>query len=130
MKVSKTTPIMSVESIEASLPFWTDNLGYKKTLEVPHQGKLGFVILVKDDTEVMLQTQSSIRDDLPQIAAYFVPGSIALYSDVDSLDSAIEALRSAEARVIVPPRTTNYGAREIWVQNRDGNILGFAEFKK
>lgn len=128
MMISKTTPILTVESIEASLPFWITAMGYTKTVEVPHAGKLGFVILVKDGLEVMLQTQASVRDDLPQIAEYFRPGSVCLYSDVDSIEAAAKALHDVE--VIVPIRNTPYGAREIWVRNRDGNILGFAEFKK
>jgi len=127
VKINKTTPIISVESIESSLPFWTESLGYTKTVEVPHKGKLGFVILVKDGLEVMLQTQESVRDDLPQIADHFRPGSFCLYSDVDSVEAAAKALKGAQ--VIVPIRTTPYGAREIWVRNQDGNILGFAEFK-
>lgn len=128
MKIFKTTPIMSVESIESSLPFWIEAMGYTKTVEIPHRDKLGFVILVKDGLEVMLQTQGSVRDDLPQIADHFRPGSVCLYSDVDSIEGAAKALKGAE--VIVPIRTTSYGAREIWVRNPDGNILGFAEFKK
>jgi uncharacterized glyoxalase superfamily protein PhnB len=128
MKITKTTPIISVESIESSLPFWTEAMGYTKTVEVPHKGKLGFVILVKENLEVMLQTQASVRDDLPQIADYFKPGSVCLYSDVDSIESAAKAMNGAQ--VIVPLRTTTYGAREIWVRSPDGSILGFAEFKK
>lgn len=128
MKITKTTPILSVESIEASLPFWTDVLGYQKTLEVPHQGRLGFVILVKGELELMLQTHASVRDDLPQIADFFKPGSICLYSDVDSIEAASSVLK--DAKVIVPLRSTPYGAREIWIRDRDGNILGFAEHRK
>lgn len=128
MKITKTTPILSVERIETSLPFWTDTLGYKKMMEVPHDGRLGFVILEKDGLEIMLQTHASVRADQPQIADYFRPGSICLYSDVDSIDEAAAALKGAQ--VIVPLRTTPYGAREIWIRDRDGNILGFAEFKK
>lgn len=128
MKITKTTPVLSIKNIEASLPFWTDVLGYKKTVEVPHDGRLGFVILEKDGTEVMLQTHASIRDDLPQIAESLPPGSISLYSRVDSIEAAASALRNTQ--VVVPIRTTPYGAREIWVRNNDGNILGFAEFKE
>lgn len=126
MKISKTTPILCVESIEASLPFWINSLGYEKIMEIPHGSSLGFVILVKDGCELMLQTQASVKDDLPQIADYFQPGSTCLYSDVDSVEAAAKAVEGAQ--VIVPLRTTPYGAREIWVRNRDGNILGFAEF--
>lgn len=128
MKITKTTPILSVESIEASLPFWTESLGYEKVHEVSHEGRLGFVILVKGDLELMLQTHASVRDDLPQIAEFFRPGSVCLYSDVESVDAVAAAMKNAQ--VIVPIRSTPYGAREIWVRNHDGNILGFAEFKK
>lgn len=128
MKITKTTPILSVEKIETSLPFWLDALGYSKVLDVPHRDGLGFVILQKGGSEIMLQTHASVRDDLPQIADYFKPGSICLYSDVDSIEAVTVALKGA--RVLVPLRTTFYGAKEIWVQDHDGNILGFAEQKQ
>ncbi len=128
MNITKTTPILSVENIEKSLPLWTDVLGYKKVHEVSHKGRLGFVMLEKDKLEIMLQTHASVSDDMPQIADYFKPGSICLYSDVDSIDATVAALKGVQ--VIVPLRTTPYGAREVWVRDGDGNILGFAEFKR
>ena len=128
MKITKTTPILSVENIETSLPFWTDILGYKKTVEVPHNDRIGFVILEKDNNEIMLQTPASLSDDLPLLVDSFKPGSVWLYSDVDSIDAAVAALKGV--KIVVPLRTTNYGAKEIWVRNLDGNILGFAELKR
>ena len=56
----KLSPNLIVDSIEACLPFWIARLGFEKTVEVPHEGSLGFVILVRDGAEVMLQ-----RADLP-----------------------------------------------------------------
>ena len=47
MKINKTTPILCVESIEHNLPFWTQVLGYQKTVEVPHQERLGFVFTLR-----------------------------------------------------------------------------------
>jgi hypothetical protein len=63
--IKRMTPILTVESIELSLPFWIDGLGFQKTNEVPTEAGLGFVSLEKDGVELMLQTRSSVEADLP-----------------------------------------------------------------
>lgn len=75
----KLTPVLVVEEIEKSLPFWIDRLGFTKTVEVPEGSRLGFVILVKSPAEVMLQTWTSAEADAPglvpkgrTVAALFV----------------------------------------------------------
>ncbi len=65
----KITPVLIVEEIEKSLAFWVDRIGFVKTVEVPEGDRLGFVILVRDGAELMLQTAESVRKDAPQ----FVP---------------------------------------------------------
>ena len=47
----KITPVLFVDAIEPGLPFWIDKLGFTKTVEVPGEGGLAFVILVKDRRE-------------------------------------------------------------------------------
>jgi len=59
MTVTKLTPVLFVENIEAVLPFWTQHLGFIKTVEVPDDGKLGFVILQQGEIEVMYQSYAS-----------------------------------------------------------------------
>jgi len=59
----KITPILLVDEIEPSLKFWMDKLGFEKTVEVPEGDKLGFVLLTKDGTEVMLQSRESVKKD-------------------------------------------------------------------
>ena len=128
MKIKKTTPILCVDSIERCLPFWLESMGYVKTVEVPHEGVLGFVILKNDGSEIMLQTHRSLKDDLPEVAKHIKPGAIFLYSDVNSIQETRDAMKNA--KVIVPLRTTEYGANEIFIQDHDGNVIGFAEFNK
>ena len=43
MNVKRITAVLFVKEIEPVLPFWVDKLGFAKTIEVPHGGKLGFV---------------------------------------------------------------------------------------
>src|SRR3984893_19572441 len=58
------TPVIIVDQIEPSLPFWIERLGFQKTAEVPEGDKLGFIILVKGNVEVMYQTGASVAKDL------------------------------------------------------------------
>jgi uncharacterized glyoxalase superfamily protein PhnB len=122
-KITQLTPILVVDRIEPALPFWEAQLGFAKVVEVPHEDRLGFVLLARDGAQVMLQTRESLAVDLPAVAA-LSPSSL-LYVDVGSLAAAREAV--AGARVIVPERKTFYGALELWVQDPSGQIIGFAE---
>lgn len=124
--VKKLTPILIVSSIEESLPLWRDHLGYTVEAEVPHDGKLGFVILKQGASEVMLQTQASIAADLTALSQGLDRDPVLLYADVDDLDRITADLKDAE--VVVPRRKTFYGADEIWLRTRSGHVLGFAQF--
>lgn len=125
MKINQTTPIFYVDAIEPALSFWTA-LGWKKEVEVPFGGSLGFVILKYENRELMLQTHACLAEDLPQ-ASKLTPKH-SLYLDVASLDEAKKSI--AGGRVLVEERSTPYGAREHWVVDPTGVLIGFAEMKK
>ena len=122
--MKKLTPILAVEAIETSLPFWVDALGFTQTAEVPHEDALGFVILEKDGREVMLQTVSSMKADVPAVAPR--AGGSILFLEIEDL-SAIEAV-VGDYELLVPRRKTFYGAEEIFVREPGGNVVGFAQF--
>ncbi|MDB5097055.1 MAG: hypothetical protein JWM80_1476 [Cyanobacteria bacterium RYN_339] len=119
--MKKATPIMIVDAIEPCLPFWTERLGFVAPVQVPHGDHLGFVILSNGTGELMYQTHASLLEDLG--AAW--PAGGAVYLEVESIDNVIAALQGAD--VVVPPRTTFYGSREIWVREPGGNLVGFAQ---
>jgi hypothetical protein len=125
MKVGKLTPVLIVEAIEPCLSFWIDRLGFTKTVEVPHGEQLGFVILVRDGVEVMYQTRASVLGDVPAVADTPFRGTL-LYFEVDDLDAVEEAL--AGVPLVIPRRTTFYGAQEIIVREPAGNVVTFAQF--
>jgi hypothetical protein len=118
----KLTPVLPVESIEPVLPLW-ESLGFKRTVEVPHGDRLGFVILQNGNVEVMYQTFESIRADEPRIQEGKPLGACALYIEVEKLD----AVRPKSAEVVVQRRTTFYGATEMIVRDPAGHVIAFAE---
>lgn len=126
MIVKRITPVLFVREIEPVLPFWVDALGFAKTIEVPGDGgKLGFVALQKDGTEVMYQTYASLGEDMPQIAEAAKKGPTFLYIEVDNLDAILAALK--KHKTTMPERTAFYGMREIGYQDPAGHYLTFAQ---
>jgi uncharacterized glyoxalase superfamily protein PhnB len=124
MNVKKITPVLFVNEIEPVLAFWIDQLGYRKTVEVPQGNKLGFVALEKGSTEIMYQTFASLAEDLPlRLAAR--KGPTFLYIEVDDLDAVMAALQGTT--VVRPERTAFYGMREIGYQEPGGHYLTFAQ---
>src|SRR5215470_6367922 len=124
--IKKLAPVLFVEKIEPVLPFWTEHLGFLKTVEVPEGNHLGFVILQQGTTEVMYQTYASAEKDLPAVAQDIRKGPTFLFIEVDDLNALKPALASAD--VYLPERTTFYGSREIGIKDPAGHFLTFAEF--
>jgi uncharacterized glyoxalase superfamily protein PhnB len=122
MKITKVTPILIVDAIEPLLALWTGPMGYQKSVEVPHEGKLGFVLLASPQGEVMMQTRASIAADMPTLK---LAVTCVLYMDVPSLEAAMKELEGTE--IVVPERKTFYGAREAFYRDAQGNVFGIAE---
>src|SRR5712664_3982916 len=92
MNVKRITAVMFVKEIEPVLPFWVEKLGFAKTIEVPHENKLGFVALQKGGTEIMYQTYASVAADMPLLSET-KKGPTFLYIEVDNLDAVLSALK-------------------------------------
>jgi uncharacterized glyoxalase superfamily protein PhnB len=120
--MKKLTPNLIVEAIEDALPFWCDRLGFSRKLEVPHEGRLGFVILERGDIELMLQSRASLSKDVPAIAEG--PHRTVLYLEVPELAPIRKALEGWP--LVTPERTTFYGAREIIVKDPAGHVVFFS----
>jgi uncharacterized glyoxalase superfamily protein PhnB len=121
---NKLSPVLVVEAIEPCLPFWTERLGFAKTVEIPEGDRLGFVILTKDGVEVMYQSRDSVRKDIPPLADS-PAGGTNLYlevTDVAAVERAVEGLE-----IVVPRRKTFYGADEIGVREPGGNVVIFSQ---
>src|SRR5690242_14443142 len=125
MRVKKITPVLYVQTIEPCMEFWTSRFGFQKTVEVPDGDRLGFVILQKDNLEIMYQSFASAAKDAPAIAKEVEGGRTFLYMEVDKLEPVIAA--SKNANIVVPVRTTFYGAREIGLKDPAGHVVVFAE---
>ncbi|WP_026381120.1 VOC family protein [Afifella pfennigii] len=119
----KTTPILLAEDVKACVAFWTA-LGLQAPVTVPEGEGIGFAIIAGDGVALMYQSFSSARAQRPE-AVERVDRSI-VFLEVASLDAVLAALPRTE--IVVPDHVTDYGAREVYVRDPAGNLIGFSQF--
>jgi uncharacterized glyoxalase superfamily protein PhnB len=120
----KITPILTVDRIEVSLPFWVERMGFQKTVEMPDGDRLGFVILSRNGSELMLQTPETIRKDEPKFAPTDTGTRASLFIEVDDFADTTKRLNGYP--IAMPQRDTFYGMREVGVFEPSGHIIIFA----
>ena len=129
----KATPVLVVDRIEPVLPFW-QKLGLNAVTEVPDaaakDGRLGFVILAGEGVELMYQTLASVAGDLVKSVSVkdafrTAPQQTTLYIEVSRVADVESKL--ASERLVMPKRTTFYGATELGYTDPAGNIVIFSE---
>ncbi len=128
MTIEKVTPVLMAENVQACVEFWT-KLGLTPTVVLPDEsddsraGEVAFATVSNDQIELMYQ---SVKSAKAQSSAVIdgVQRSI-LYLETNSLDSILAAIENAE--IVKPEHVTPYGAREIYVRDPAGNVIGFAE---
>jgi len=120
----KITAVLLVDSIEKSLPFWVDRMGFTKTVDVPEGEGLGFAIVVRDGAELMLQTIESVRKDAPQFVPPSAGYNMGLFIEVNDFADVLKRLEGYP--IALEERTTFYGMREIGVREPGGHIVIFA----
>lgn len=124
-QLKRITAVLPVEAIEPCLPFW-ETVGMVRTVEVAHGDRLGFVILAGHGLEVMLQTYDSIADDVPAQAEQARSARAYLFVEVADIDAIESALSGFE--LMLPRRTTFYGATEVGYREPGGHAVTFAQF--
>jgi uncharacterized glyoxalase superfamily protein PhnB len=128
VQVKKSTPVLFVETIEASLPFWQERLGFSRPVEVADGDRLGFVILTNGAVEIMYQSVAMLHKDSAAHAGFFHNDKTFLFIEVDNLDATAQALDGFE--IVMPRRETFYGSTEIGYREPGGHYVTFAQFKR
>ncbi len=125
MSIKKSTPVLLVSEIEPCVDFWT-RLGLAKTVEVPVEGKLVFVILQSGGAEVMYQTYASVKHEgNAAMSAACDRGPTFLYLEVDDL--AATRGKISDVPLVMQERTTFYGSKEFAVNDPGGHFITFAQ---
>src|SRR5580765_1994131 len=124
-EVKKITTILFAQELEPCIQFWSERLGFQKTVEVPEGNKIGFVILEKNGLELMYQSFASVDKDNAATGEAARKGPTFLYLEVTDLDTALTATKGAE--MVMQVRSTFYGAKEFGIKDPAGHYIIFAQ---
>lgn len=128
--ILQSTPVLFVDRIEPSEEFFA-KLGFERTVEVPEDGGIGFVILMQGGRTdsgigVMLQTRTSAAQDMDSVdPGLFQRSNSFLFFSVADIDTAERALEGYEK--FMPRRDTFYGATEVGFREPSGHHIVLAQ---
>ena len=125
MTVKKMTANLYTDDVAQCVKFWTERLGFEKTVEVPEEGgKLAFAALQKGSIELMYGSYHSLEKEV--YGKEFKRGTGFLFIEVDDIDAALGAMQGAP--VVAARHKTFYGADEFTVKDPAGHFITFAQF--
>jgi uncharacterized glyoxalase superfamily protein PhnB len=121
-------PVLIVDSLEPSMAFWSQQLGFAIENQVPGpDGKLIFASVKKDGIEVMYQTRASVIADQPSTAETMNGKSAVLFITVPGIADLDVIERATRGAAVFKPRhDTFYGTTEFYIHEPGGHVVGFA----
>ena len=128
MYKSITTNLM-VESVDESIAFYQDILGFSVLTSVPSEsGGLQFAILSKDGLNLMMQEKGDLIKEYPSLNTSRVQPSVTLYITVDDFGGLYEELKD-KYNILSDVHETFYGTKEFAIADNNGYVLTITEHK-
>ncbi|RUL85910.1 VOC family protein [Tautonia sociabilis] len=122
----RLTPVFLVDRVEPCLEFWVDRLGFEARIRIPGKDGLDFILLARDEVELVYRTRESVRRLSPEVlnGGDHLPWLI-LCLPVSDLDAVLPRLEGVE--IVVPPRENEFGIRDVYVREPSGRLVALIE---
>ena len=118
------TPNLFVRNIDLSINFYK-KLGFELIMTVPEKGNFDWAMMKCGDVTIMLQTVSSLKDELPQITRQ-PGGSLLFYINIKNIRQFFDKIKDT-ATIVKGLEKAFYGPTEFSITDIDGYVLTFAE---
>ncbi|MGA7572445.1 MAG: VOC family protein [Terriglobales bacterium] len=126
MQITKLTPNLVVRNVEASLKFYREILGLEKTISVPEESPYVFAAVSNGAVEIFFNDQKTVAAEYPKLAAS-IGASLTLYLEVDSLQTVLDRVQRAGAKISMPVVEQFYGMKEFAFEDGDGYTITIAQ---
>ena len=122
----KLTPNLVVSSVERSLAFYVDTLGFERGMTVPDASPLVFASVTSGPVEVFFNDAAAAVKEYPAFGGKPLGATGTLFIEVEGVDALHDRLKS-RAKVVMPIVDQFYGMREFAIEDPDGYVITFAE---
>jgi lactoylglutathione lyase len=123
---SKLTPNLIVASVERSLAFYIDTLGFSRGMTVPDASPFVFASVTSGAVEIFFNDHATAVQEYPGFGGKPIGATGTLYIETAGVDALHDRVK-ASAKVLMPLQTKFYGVREFAIADPDGYVITFAE---
>ena len=126
----KLTPNLVVASVERSLAFYVDLLGFERGMTVPDQSPFVFASVTSGSVEVFFNDAATVLKEYPAFAGKPLGATATMFIEMDESGEKIDSLHDriqSRAKVTIPLVTQFYGMREFAIEDPDGYVITFAQ---
>jgi lactoylglutathione lyase len=123
---TKLTPNLLVASVERSLAFYVDTLGFTRGMTVPEEPPFAFASVTGGAVEIFFNDAAGAVKEYPGFAGKPLGATGTLFIEVEGVDALHERLRGT-VTIVMPIETKFYGMREFAIEDPDGYVITFAE---
>lgn len=123
---TKLTPNLLVASVERSLAFYTDVLGFARGMTVPEQSPFVFASVTGGTVEIFFNDAATAVKEYPEFSGKPIGATGTLFIEVQGVDALHERLKG-RAPIVMPLVTQFYGMKEFAISDPDGYVITFAE---
>lgn len=125
-EIKKLTPNLIVSSVEQSLAFYCEVLGFTKTATVPDESPFVFAMVHSGSAEIFFNARGAAIEEYPALAKLPIGGTLTLYMEVSDVAKLYDELKT-RVKVTMPLEKKFYGATEFAFEDPDGYVITFAQ---
>lgn len=126
MKYQSLVPNIGVESVNETVKFYTDILGFKQIVSVPESGELVFAIIGAGDVNLMFQQIDNLGEEYTELKDKSKAAALTLYIKLKNKEELYDKIKNTEF-LVKEMHLTPYGAEEFAVRDNNGLILTVTE---
>jgi len=126
----KLTPNLIVASVERSLAFYVDVLGFERGMTVPEQSPFVFASVTTGPVEIFFNDAATAIKEYPAFAGKPLGATGTMFIEMDESGEKIDAVHDrikSRVKVTMPLVTQFYGMREFAIEDPDGYVITFAQ---
>ena len=123
---TKLTPNLLVASVERSLAFYVDTLGFERGMTVPDASPFAFAAVTSGAVEIFFNDAAGAVKEYPGFAGKPIGATGTLFIEVEAVDALHDRL-APTVKILMPIVTQFYGMREFAIADPDGYVITFAE---
>jgi lactoylglutathione lyase len=123
---TKITPNLLVASVERSLAFYVDTLGFARGMTVPDASPFVFASVVAGPVEIFFNAAAVAVQEYPGFAGKPIGCTGTLFIEMQGVDALHDRLEPI-VKIVMPIVTKFYGMREFAIEDPDGYVITFAE---